>query len=183
MQVSHKPAAVSVSFDEPNLVSSSALLPVMMLARDAGLHGPANQRRDDHVQLLGHAGNKLATQLGTALWEVHSTVANTIRTPPAKKNCWQPPKSTEPCTRWPFTPPCDRVDATPDPKQQVSGPKQAKRWKERVGTSIGFDELMPKTIATATVDGLLHHAHLCQTIGESVWLMQAQSGIGSLRLS
>lgn len=34
-----------------------------------------------HEQLLGHAGNKLATQLGTALWEVHTTVANTIRTP------------------------------------------------------------------------------------------------------
>jgi DNA replication protein DnaC len=27
----------------------------------------------------------------------------------------------------------------------------------------GFDELMPKTLATATVDRLLHHAHLCQT--------------------
>jgi DNA replication protein DnaC len=26
----------------------------------------------------------------------------------------------------------------------------------------GFDELMPKTLATATVDRLLHHAHLCQ---------------------
>ncbi len=27
----------------------------------------------------------------------------------------------------------------------------------------GFDELMPKTLATATVDRLLHHAHVCQT--------------------
>ena len=35
----------------------------------------------------------------------------------------------------------------------------------------GFDELMPKTIATATVDRLMHHAHLCQTSGESVRLM------------
>jgi len=26
-----------------------------------------------------------------------------------------------------------------------------------------FDELMPKTLATATVDRLLHHAHVCQT--------------------
>jgi DNA replication protein DnaC len=32
----------------------------------------------------------------------------------------------------------------------------------------GFDELMPKTLATATVDRLLHHAHICQTSGESV---------------
>ncbi len=37
MQVFHKPFAVSVSFDEPNLVSSAGLLPVMTLARDAGL--------------------------------------------------------------------------------------------------------------------------------------------------
>jgi len=28
---------------------------------------------------------------------------------------------------------------------------------------IGFDELMPKTLATATVDRLLRHAHVCQT--------------------
>lgn len=34
----------------------------------------------------------------------------------------------------------------------------------------GFDELMPKTIATATVDRLLHHAHVCQTSGDSVRL-------------
>jgi DNA replication protein DnaC len=42
----------------------------------------------------------------------------------------------------------------------------------------GFDELMPKTLATATVDRLLHHAHLCETSGESVRLQQATSGKG-----
>lgn len=42
----------------------------------------------------------------------------------------------------------------------------------------GFDELMPKTLATATVDRLLHHAHLCQTNGESVRLSQALTGKG-----
>ena len=41
-----------------------------------------------------------------------------------------------------------------------------------------FDELMPKTIATATVDRLLHHAHVCQTSGESVRLSQALTGQG-----
>ena len=41
-----------------------------------------------------------------------------------------------------------------------------------------FDELMPKTLATATVDRLLHHAHLCQTTGESVRLAQALAGAG-----
>ncbi len=47
----------------------------------------------------------------------------------------------------------------------------------------GFDELMPKTIATATVDRLLHHAHLCQTSGESVRLMQAQNEKGTRPMS
>jgi DNA replication protein DnaC len=42
----------------------------------------------------------------------------------------------------------------------------------------GFDELMPKTLATATVDRLLHHAHLCQTSGDSVRLSQAVAGKG-----
>ena len=42
----------------------------------------------------------------------------------------------------------------------------------------GFDELMPKTIATATVDRLMHHAHICQTSGESVRLTQAMAGKG-----
>ncbi|WP_299170039.1 IS1380 family transposase, partial [uncultured Arthrobacter sp.] len=38
MQVSHRSAAASVAFDEPNLVSTAGLLPTMTLARDAGLH-------------------------------------------------------------------------------------------------------------------------------------------------
>ena len=42
----------------------------------------------------------------------------------------------------------------------------------------GFDELMPKTLATATVDRLLHHAHVCQTSGDSVRLTQALAGRG-----
>lgn len=42
----------------------------------------------------------------------------------------------------------------------------------------GFDELMPKTLATATVDRLLHHAHICQTSGESIRLTQALAGNG-----
>ena len=42
----------------------------------------------------------------------------------------------------------------------------------------GFDELMPKTLATATVDRLLHHAHVCQTSGDSIRLTQALTGKG-----
>ena len=46
----------------------------------------------------------------------------------------------------------------------------------------GFDELMPKTLATATVDRLLHHAHVCQTSGDSVRLTQALAGQGVMPL-
>jgi DNA replication protein DnaC len=44
--------------------------------------------------------------------------------------------------------------------------------------AAAFDELMPKTLATATVDRLLHHAHVCQTSGDSVRLSQALPGQG-----
>lgn len=47
----------------------------------------------------------------------------------------------------------------------------------------GFDELMPKTLATATVDRLLHHAHLCQTSGDSVRLTQSLRGQGVAALT
>jgi DNA replication protein DnaC len=43
----------------------------------------------------------------------------------------------------------------------------------------GFDELMPKTIATATVDRLLHHAHVIITDGQDSYrLAQANAGKG-----
>ena len=47
----------------------------------------------------------------------------------------------------------------------------------------GFDELMPKTLATATVDRLLHHAHICQTTGESIRLTEAMAGKGVTAMS
>jgi DNA replication protein DnaC len=44
---------------------------------------------------------------------------------------------------------------------------------------VGFDELMPKTLATATVDRLLHHAHVLLTEGtDSYRLAQAIAGQG-----
>lgn len=42
----------------------------------------------------------------------------------------------------------------------------------------GFDTLMPKMLATATVDRLLHHAHVIITEGESQRLAEALSGKG-----
>lgn len=47
----------------------------------------------------------------------------------------------------------------------------------------GFDQLMPKTLATATVDRLLHHAHLVLTKGDSHRLAEALAGKGVVPLS
>jgi DNA replication protein DnaC len=48
----------------------------------------------------------------------------------------------------------------------------------------GFDELMPKTLAAATVDRLLHHAHVLLTEGtDSYRLAQATAGKGVMPLT
>ncbi len=48
----------------------------------------------------------------------------------------------------------------------------------------GFDELMPKSLAAATVDRLLHHAHVLVTDGtESYRLTQATAGKGVMPLA
>jgi len=48
----------------------------------------------------------------------------------------------------------------------------------------GFDELMPKTLAAATVDRLLHHAHVLLTAGtDSYRLAQATAGEGVMPLA
>jgi DNA replication protein DnaC len=46
----------------------------------------------------------------------------------------------------------------------------------------GFDTIMPKTLATAAVDRLLHHAHLVITEGGSHRLAEAMAGKGVLPL-
>ncbi len=48
----------------------------------------------------------------------------------------------------------------------------------------GFDELMPKRLATATVERLLHHAHVLITDGhDSYRLAQATAGKGVMPLT
>lgn len=47
----------------------------------------------------------------------------------------------------------------------------------------GFDQIMPKTLATATVDRLLHHAHLVLTKGDSHRLAEALAGKGVVPLA
>lgn len=60
MLVSHTRAAVSVSFDEENLVSSTGLVPVMRLAEDAGLHSLADQWITIPTDKGANAGLKVA---------------------------------------------------------------------------------------------------------------------------
>jgi DNA replication protein DnaC len=56
-----------------------------------------------------------------------------------------------------------------------------------MGTSVAIssnlhpsalDERMPKTLATATVDRLLYHAHIVVTQGDSFRLTEATAGKG-----
>ncbi|MGH7429386.1 MAG: IS1380 family transposase, partial [Candidatus Methylomirabilaceae bacterium] len=61
MQVSHKRAGVSVSFDEPNLVSAAGLLPVMTLARDAGLQELADEWLSVPTDKGANAGLKVTS--------------------------------------------------------------------------------------------------------------------------
>src|SRR5205823_8583444 len=56
--------------------------------------------------------------------------------------------------------------------------KRSVAVSSNVHPPAAFDELMPKTLATATVDRLLHHAHVCITSGDSVRLAQATAGKG-----
>ena len=44
MQLLHNPIAMSASFDDPNLVSTAGLVPVMRLADDADLQALAQDR-------------------------------------------------------------------------------------------------------------------------------------------
>jgi len=47
----------------------------------------------------------------------------------------------------------------------------------------GFDTIMPKTLATTTVDRLLHHAHQVLTDGRSQRLAEALAGKGVVPLT
>ena len=61
MQVSHSPSAVSVSFDEPNLVSAAGLVPILGLARDAGLRELADARLTVPTDKGANAGLKVTS--------------------------------------------------------------------------------------------------------------------------
>ena len=61
MQLSHTRAAVSASFDDPNLVSAAGLVPVMRLADEAGLTALAQDRLSVPTDKGANAGAKITS--------------------------------------------------------------------------------------------------------------------------
>jgi hypothetical protein len=61
MQLCHTPAATSAVFDDPNLVSSAGLVPVLTLARSAGLHELAAKYLTVPTDKGANAGLKVAS--------------------------------------------------------------------------------------------------------------------------
>jgi hypothetical protein len=61
MQLCHTPRATSAVFDDPNLVSSAGLVPVLALARSAGLHDLARQHLSVPTDKGANAGLKVAS--------------------------------------------------------------------------------------------------------------------------
>ncbi|RPF27308.1 MULTISPECIES: IS1380 family transposase [Georgenia] len=61
MQLSHTRPVVSATFDEPNLVSAAGLVPVMALARRAGLRELADERLSVPTDKGANAGLKLSS--------------------------------------------------------------------------------------------------------------------------
>ena len=61
MQLCHTPRATSAVFDDPNLVSSAGLVPVLALARSAGLQELAQQHLSVPTDKGANAGLKVAS--------------------------------------------------------------------------------------------------------------------------
>lgn len=64
MQVSHTRPVVSASFDDPNLVSTAGLVPVMQLAEKSGLRSLADQWLTVPTDKGANAGLKVASMVG-----------------------------------------------------------------------------------------------------------------------
>jgi uncharacterized protein YidB (DUF937 family) len=61
MQLSHTGLSLSASFDEPNIVSAGGLVPVMGLARDAGLGELAQTWLSFRTDKGANAGRKVTS--------------------------------------------------------------------------------------------------------------------------
>ena len=64
MQPCHTPRATSAVFDDPNLVSSAGLVPVVALARTAGLQELAQTHLSVPIDKGANAGLKIASLVG-----------------------------------------------------------------------------------------------------------------------
>ena len=64
MQLSHSPRKISATFDDPNLVSSSGLVPVLALAEEAGLRNLAGEHLSVPTDKGANAGVKVASLVG-----------------------------------------------------------------------------------------------------------------------
>ena len=61
MQLSHSSRAVSASFDDPNLVSTAGLVPIMKLAQKAGLRALADEWLSVPTDKGANAGLKVTS--------------------------------------------------------------------------------------------------------------------------
>ena len=61
MQLSHTPGSISARFDEPNLVSSAGLVPVIALAWAAGLRELADEHLSVPTDKGANAGLKVVS--------------------------------------------------------------------------------------------------------------------------
>src|SRR5215212_10252771 len=61
MQPCHRPRATSAAFDDPNLVSSAGLVPVLALARSSGLHQLADEHLTVPTDKGANAGLKVSS--------------------------------------------------------------------------------------------------------------------------
>ena len=119
MQLSHAPRTRSAVFDDPNLVSSSGLVPVLTLARTAGLHELADKHLSVPTDKGANAGLKVASlvagmvagvRLPAGSWSAGSPTATraarTVRTRCSTLGAptpSSPPPAPSTTTRWPRT--------------------------------------------------------------------------------
>jgi DNA replication protein DnaC len=142
--------------------------------------GPSGTGKSHFIEALGH----LAIDRGkTVTWHTLDTLAALFRRHRADDSIH---KAISKLIR------CDLIliddvgllPVSPDAAEALFRVVDAAYEKRSIAISSnihpsGFDELMPKTLATATVERLLHHAHVIITDGQDSYrLAQATAGKG-----
>ena len=116
MQLCHTSRATSAVFDDPNLVSSAGLVPVLALARSAGLQELAKQHLTVPSDKGANAGLKVTSLVAGMVAGADSiddmallrhggmgrVFANAYAPPPWARSCARSPSATSvSSTRWP----------------------------------------------------------------------------------